>query len=140
MALKSAARIQRAAGRTTDAMLAALPSVASVRPVATLRSSTPFTSSQPIARSTFRSSAASRGLSVKVAAVNGPGLSVDLRGEHRACACRQSSFIRDSCRTLLQFAGKKAFIAGVADDQVGHACTRRRWRNYAAGNWMGKMI
>lgn len=87
MALKSAARIQRATGRTTDAMLAALPSVASVRPVATLRSSTAFTSSQPIARSAFRSSVASRGLSVKVAAVNGPGLSVDLRGKHWAYYC-----------------------------------------------------
>ncbi|PNH06967.1 Enoyl-[acyl-carrier-protein] reductase [NADH], chloroplastic [Tetrabaena socialis] len=94
MALRNATRLQRAA-TTKSSLIAALPAArVCVRPVASCQA-LPFTAAQRpngLARCAVRKAMAGRSLSVKVSAVNGPGLNIDLRG-------------------------KKAFIAGVADDQ-----------------------
>ncbi|KAG2497750.1 hypothetical protein HYH03_004022 [Edaphochlamys debaryana] len=97
MALQSASRVQRAAAQLRgEQLMAALPSRTVVRPLASLRqafgASTSSSSAVAPVRSAVRRANAGRALSVKVAAVNGPGLNIDLRD-------------------------KKAFIAGVADDQ-----------------------
>ncbi|KXZ43597.1 hypothetical protein GPECTOR_86g391 [Gonium pectorale] len=95
MALKSATRLQRAAASSGVRLLpAGCKPRATVRPVASMRQVQPFSSVQTsIAKCAVRKTlAVSRSLSVKVQAVNGSGLKIDLRG-------------------------KKAFIAGVADDQ-----------------------
>ncbi|GIL81782.1 hypothetical protein Vretifemale_10781, partial [Volvox reticuliferus] len=95
MALKSATRIQRAATARSGAILAALPAArVSARPIGSMRMTvtSPLFQQSTFAPTAIRKAAAGRALSVKVAAVNGSGLKVDLRG-------------------------KKAFIAGVADDQ-----------------------
>lgn len=82
MALKSASRIQLAAARS-DVFLAALPAARfSGRSVAAMRVTSPASSVLPMAlsRVDLRKANRGRGMSVKVAAVNGPGLKVDLRG------------------------------------------------------------
>ncbi|GFR49893.1 hypothetical protein Agub_g11997, partial [Astrephomene gubernaculifera] len=79
----------------SEALVAALPAVrVSARPIASTRQPLPFSSVKPVsfAKNVLGKAVGGRSLSVKVAAVNGSGLKVDLRG-------------------------KKAFIAGVADDQ-----------------------
>ncbi|KAG2427961.1 hypothetical protein HXX76_011948 [Chlamydomonas incerta] len=94
MALKSATRLQRAAARS-EALVAALPASVRASTVVASAMRQAFSSAKPAGLTnavSARKPASSRALSVKVSAVNGSGLKVDLRG-------------------------KKAFIAGVADDQ-----------------------
>lgn len=84
MALKCSTHIQRAVAARSEVLAAALPAArVSSRPIASMRQAVPFTSVQPsyFAKNVLRKAAASRALSVKVAAVNGSGLKVDLRGE-----------------------------------------------------------
>ncbi|PNW82805.1 hypothetical protein CHLRE_06g294950v5 [Chlamydomonas reinhardtii] len=94
MALKSATRLQRAAARS-EALVAALPASVRASTVVASAMRQAFSSAKPAGLTksvSARKPASGRALSVKVSAVNGSGLKVDLRG-------------------------KKAFIAGVADDQ-----------------------
>lgn len=64
-----------------------------------------------------------RGLRTTTASSNGvtssgSGLSINLAGLHPVVRCGTSSFKAVSKCFMLRCAGKKAFIAGVADDQV----------------------
>ena len=78
---------------------------------------------------------AKRGLITTAAEGNGAGpastgLSIDLRGDAMRSLCSFCGLLRSSCGFLNIFtsfcAGKKAFIAGVADDQASTSETRGR--------------
>lgn len=83
MALKSATRLQRAAARS-EALVAALPASVRASTVVASAMRQAFSSAKPAGLTksvSARKPASGRALSVKVSAVNGSGLKVDLRGK-----------------------------------------------------------